>query len=169
MNIITNQNLSIDFYSKIEYIILQIPFQLSLFTHSDRIIHEQKGGLYMALIKCPECGQQVSNKADACIHCGAPLKASHPEPVYISFPHVSTFVGKGTVYYNGTSESCPPGGTICIEIGAPTTIEVKMNGYFGRPSIQVKPGDKIQVILTVLGKVTLSKVSTLSTNVSSYW
>jgi RNA polymerase subunit RPABC4/transcription elongation factor Spt4 len=28
----------------------------------------------MALIKCPECGQMVSDKADVCIHCGFPLK-----------------------------------------------------------------------------------------------
>lgn len=27
----------------------------------------------MALIKCPECGQEVSNLATACIHCGYPL------------------------------------------------------------------------------------------------
>lgn len=27
----------------------------------------------MALIKCPECGKDISNKADACIHCGYPL------------------------------------------------------------------------------------------------
>ena len=27
----------------------------------------------MALIKCPECGQEVSNQAPACIHCGYPL------------------------------------------------------------------------------------------------
>ncbi|OPZ36031.1 MAG: hypothetical protein BWY98_00565 [Tenericutes bacterium ADurb.BinA155] len=27
----------------------------------------------MALIKCPECGQMVSDKADVCIHCGYPL------------------------------------------------------------------------------------------------
>lgn len=27
----------------------------------------------MALIKCPECGKDVSNKAPACIHCGYPL------------------------------------------------------------------------------------------------
>ena len=27
----------------------------------------------MALIKCPECGGQVSDKASACIHCGCPL------------------------------------------------------------------------------------------------
>lgn len=27
----------------------------------------------MALIKCPECGKEVSDKALACIHCGFPL------------------------------------------------------------------------------------------------
>lgn len=26
----------------------------------------------MALIKCPECGKEISNKAPACIHCGCP-------------------------------------------------------------------------------------------------
>lgn len=29
----------------------------------------------MALIKCPECGKEVSDKATACIHCGFPLSA----------------------------------------------------------------------------------------------
>ncbi len=28
----------------------------------------------MALIKCPECGKEVSDKAAVCIHCGYPLK-----------------------------------------------------------------------------------------------
>lgn len=28
----------------------------------------------MALIKCPECGKEISDKAPACIHCGYPLK-----------------------------------------------------------------------------------------------
>ena len=27
----------------------------------------------MALIKCPECGQEISDKAKFCIHCGFPL------------------------------------------------------------------------------------------------
>lgn len=27
----------------------------------------------MALIKCPECGKEISDKAKACIHCGCPL------------------------------------------------------------------------------------------------
>lgn len=27
----------------------------------------------MALIKCPECGKEISNRADACLHCGCPI------------------------------------------------------------------------------------------------
>lgn len=27
----------------------------------------------MALIKCPECGKEISNKAKTCIHCGYPI------------------------------------------------------------------------------------------------
>ena len=27
----------------------------------------------MALIKCPECGKEISDKAMQCIHCGYPL------------------------------------------------------------------------------------------------
>jgi len=33
----------------------------------------------MALIDCPDCGRQVSDRAPACIHCGAPLKRSLAE------------------------------------------------------------------------------------------
>lgn len=27
----------------------------------------------MALIKCPECGKEISNMAEVCIHCGFPV------------------------------------------------------------------------------------------------
>ena len=27
----------------------------------------------MALIKCPECGKEISDKSKHCIHCGYPL------------------------------------------------------------------------------------------------
>lgn len=31
----------------------------------------------MALIKCPECGKEVSDAANACIHCGFPFKKNN--------------------------------------------------------------------------------------------
>lgn len=42
----------------------------------------------MALIKCPECGQNVSDKATNCIHCGAPLKVE--KGVKIKIPRFVT-------------------------------------------------------------------------------
>ncbi len=66
-------------------------------------------------------------------------------------------------------ESCAPGGTVCIEISGPTEIEVKMNSYFGRPTMQVKPGDKVQVTVSAFGKISLSKVASLGPNISKNW
>lgn len=36
----------------------------------------------MALIKCPECGKKVSEKANACIHCGYPINNVEKEKNY---------------------------------------------------------------------------------------
>ncbi len=33
----------------------------------------------MALVKCPECGREISDKADMCVGCGAPY--SRPLPI----------------------------------------------------------------------------------------
>lgn len=39
----------------------------------------------MALIKCPRCGKEISDKATSCIHCGMPLKETEqpvsPQPL----------------------------------------------------------------------------------------
>ena len=31
----------------------------------------------MGLIKCPECGKEVSDRAATCIHCGYPFESTH--------------------------------------------------------------------------------------------
>jgi hypothetical protein len=60
----------------------------------------------MALMSCPECGKQVSDKAAACPHCGAPIAASsssaapragepraeHGEPVEVYNPRQDQFL-----------------------------------------------------------------------------
>ena len=33
----------------------------------------------MALIKCPECGKEISDKSKQCIHCGFPLPTVEKE------------------------------------------------------------------------------------------
>lgn len=45
----------------------------------------------MALIKCPECGKEVSDRAKTCIHCGCPLEeASSAGNVRIKMSAVQT-------------------------------------------------------------------------------
>ena len=39
----------------------------------------------MSLIKCPECGEEISSLAESCPHCGCPLK---PTPVSYTNPAV---------------------------------------------------------------------------------
>ena len=36
-------------------------------------IKNGREGTIMALIKCPECGKEISDKAENCIHCGYPI------------------------------------------------------------------------------------------------
>lgn len=36
-------------------------------------------GKYMALIKCPECGQEISDTAKSCPHCGYKTEKMNPE------------------------------------------------------------------------------------------
>lgn len=36
----------------------------------------------MALIKCPECGKEISNEAKACPHCGKPMPKTKSKPLY---------------------------------------------------------------------------------------
>lgn len=37
----------------------------------------------MALIKCPECGQEISDKSDKCIHCGYPLSQKQESDIFL--------------------------------------------------------------------------------------
>lgn len=36
----------------------------------------------MSLIKCPECGQDVSTNANSCPHCGNPIKDSLAKTIF---------------------------------------------------------------------------------------
>lgn len=46
----------------------------------------------MALIKCPECGKEVSDKASCCVHCGCPINKDD------SIPATSSIKSEGFYY-----------------------------------------------------------------------
>ena len=49
----------------------------------------------MALIQCPECGKEVSDKVKACPHCGYPMEetsqqSNTPQPVEVTAINLSS-------------------------------------------------------------------------------
>lgn len=39
----------------------------------------------MALIKCPDCGKEISNKSRACIYCGCPIESAPMQTDNVSY------------------------------------------------------------------------------------
>ena len=129
----------------------------------------------MALIKCPECGTEVSDKAVACPRCAYPIQqAQEPKIVEMSFDAVSgqVFNNKCFVYdINGNElASCRQGDTISFKCEKPMTVQVKMSGCFGKPTAEVEPGGLYQVSITGMGKVRIQKVSRIRPpREAGYW
>lgn len=46
---------------------------IKLLTCYNQNILNDMGVIFMALIICPECGKEISDKSETCIHCGYPL------------------------------------------------------------------------------------------------
>ena len=75
----------------------------------------------MAIIKCKECGKEISNKATVCTGCGAPAYVQHKEfkmnkdiLVVIAVVAVVVIGYFGYDYYQGKQLAYPngyPGGT----------------------------------------------------------
>ena len=56
----------------------------------------------MALIKCPECGKEISDKASACVNCGCPITQTEilDNNDTESFPELPTNLGIGSQVVN---------------------------------------------------------------------
>lgn len=125
----------------------------------------------MALIKCEECGKEVSDKALQCVNCGAPI-ASKKEDVMIRFPvwKGQMLNNKCYVYNQDTDEviaSGRQGETVTFVCKEPMNIYVVVKGSFGKPEATVKPGDRYDVGYRGFGKIYLSKVDTITGSANS--
>lgn len=78
----------------------------------------------MALIKCPECNKEISDRASCCPNCGCPV-ASTPTSVKVRALSDDKGVHKMRFKVNGREVgTIPIGSTIVINILQTTTIEV---------------------------------------------
>ena len=86
----------------------------------------------------------------------------------VNVPSLDGFQRRFIVSYDGKEVEGKSGTTVEFIIKEPTTIDVKLRGYFGHPSIDVKPGDKIQVSIGGFGSISLAKVSMLTGNSNTH-
>lgn len=89
----------------------------------------------MALIKCPECGKDVSDKAPACIHCGYPLQGQQSA---VSSPATSKRVVIPT--FHGASPQKIPCIKLVREVTGMDLAEAKAFVEQPTPYIVVKDG-----------------------------
>jgi len=91
----------------------------------------------MALIKCPECGKDISDRAPACIHCGCPIQGQKSESKLIikalRHPNEQKIIGYsfGVPMYGKSTEIyiCSTDGRCIAELmtGQSTTIDINSN------------------------------------------
>ena len=109
----------------------------------------------MALIKCPECGNQVSDKAEVCIHCGCPLSEVVVSGVVrIKMPNniVEGWVGlfssrRAAVIANGrTLWEGQHGENARFIIDAPTKVTIELGGWANAVEGMVYPRRKYALV-----------------------
>ncbi|MGM9564269.1 MAG: zinc-ribbon domain-containing protein [Faecousia sp.] len=98
----------------------------------------------MAMIVCPECGKDISDKAKKCVYCGYPL-ANTPEKsngTLVIYGYTGWYLVKPKlqIYHNGEyiGDLSYKAKTKEIPISEPTTVEVKCS--FCSTNVRVFPG-----------------------------
>ena len=106
----------------------------------------------MTLIKCSECGKEVSSKAESCPNCGNPISI---KPVELRFINQYAIRYKCIVYDAESGEEIwtgKQGDVATIDTNnEEKTLEIYISGGNGTGEIKVKPGDKLLVEGGILG------------------
>lgn len=68
----------------------------------------------MALVKCPECGKEISDRSKMCIHCGYPLEGESIETIFVKCPECGQDVPNDTT--NCIYCGCPLNNLVIEEI-----------------------------------------------------
>ena len=110
----------------------------------------------MALINCPECKREISDRAKSCPHCGCPLEemATSGE-VRIKMPNnivegwVGLFSSRSATVYNKSGKtlwSGKHGENARFIIDEPTDIRINLGGWANEVSGTVYPKRKYSLV-----------------------
>lgn len=129
----------------------------------------------MALIKCPECGKEVSDKAKMCINCGCPLEEmSSTGIVRIKMPNniVEGFVGLFSSRRAEVTDSFGKslwvgqhGDNASFTVDGPTDVIISLGGWANDIKGTVEPRKKYSLIqdmgVHMLAKYRLTEVDVI--------
>ena len=90
----------------------------------------------MALINCPECGKEVSDKAAVCIHCGAPLNERNGD-IKIRCRMLNGSLMKAVITTEDGRELCriAQGGVATIHINKDERVKISCFGFKGTQGV----------------------------------
>ena len=110
----------------------------------------------MSLIKCPECGKEISDKASACIHCGYPL-GSNTSDIYNRKEKGEPFsiCCKCRKKVSTRSEKCPHCGCVLVKKWYNDANICKVNGvdYDLTPFMQLVHPEGMEDISTPMKEI----------------
>lgn len=101
----------------------------------------------MALIKCIECGKEISDKASSCPNCGCPINIIDKK-VMIKIDNVTEmqiYLQTCYVYRKKDDEllaTCKQGEILTFEVEEATEIYLKSKNFLRKIELTVSPGDK---------------------------
>lgn len=116
----------------------------------------------MALINCPECGKQISDKAASCPNCGYPI-ADQPittramtGDALIKIPNTERFASGWVGLFCSKKAMITSGGrmiweghhgeTARLKIEKPTKIEIDLGGMVNNIFGEVEPGKRYELV-----------------------
>lgn len=112
----------------------------------------------MALIKCVDCENEVSDKATSCPKCGSPISS---QAIKIFFEKPKNLIVRYKCFLYDENEELLWQGqmeeTATIKSDKPINLVAKVNGFFGKANVMANPGDIFIVGQNVLGKTQFRK------------
>jgi hypothetical protein len=102
----------------------------------------------MAIIQCPECNKDISDKAISCINCGYPLQGAEKKQGKAIFKASKDFIGIACSWAIMDEKmkilaKLKPNEVFQIKIDKKTTFYVKLKGFFGAPKQIICPANEI--------------------------
>lgn len=103
----------------------------------------------MPLIKCPDCGREISDKAKSCIHCGCPIEKSDSHVTVYGIRQNALLFATIKLYVdNQLVAKIPRGEKYELSITKECTLMAKCGINPSKAKYNVKPGIpvKLQIV-----------------------